>query len=253
MTATTIDEVIDILEDIIQTAKEEESCLGYFAALYQKVTMAVKAKLSQDYFDDPARMERLDVVFANRYLAAYADHRLKKPITASWEAAFSYAGDEHLIILQHLLLGMNAHINLDLGIAAAEIAPEDSIQDLEGDFHKINDLLSSLVEEVQHGLAEVWPILPMILKLVRKADNLLVDFSMTIARNGAWKFAKILASSSPQQRPELLSIRDRKVSRITDLICRHRLILRLLLRILRRWETGRPSEKIAALQQRVMF
>ena len=73
MEAKTTDEVILFLEEIIQTSKKEESSLGYFAALYQKVTISVKEKLNTNYFDDDARMEQLDVVFANRYLTAHSN------------------------------------------------------------------------------------------------------------------------------------------------------------------------------------
>jgi len=40
--------------------------------------------------------------------------------TESWVKAFDATEFWWLIVLQHLLMDMNAHINLDLGIAAAE-------------------------------------------------------------------------------------------------------------------------------------
>jgi hypothetical protein len=39
-------------------------------------------------------------------------------------------------VVQHVLLGMNAHINLDLGVAAAEVAPGPAIAGLRGDFDR---------------------------------------------------------------------------------------------------------------------
>ena len=78
MIAKTIDEVIENLEQIIQASKNEENTLGYFAALYQKVTINVKDKLNTNYFDDDKRMEQLDVIFANRYLSAYSNYRQGK-------------------------------------------------------------------------------------------------------------------------------------------------------------------------------
>lgn len=253
MTASNIDEVIEILEGIIQTSKREETCFGYFAALYQKVTIAVKQKLTLGYFDDPQRMERLDVIFANRYLEAYADYREGKPVTASWGKAFSLSGDSSLVVLQHLLLGMNAHINLDLGIAAAEISDQETIQDLQGDFNKINELLSSLVSEVQQNLTAIWPFLTIVLKVVNKTDDFLVDFSMNLARNGAWKFANRLVTKKTEDRHQLILNKDQKVSGNTRLICHQKVLLKMIFRVLRMLEKGRPSEKIAALERRVFF
>ena len=46
------------------------------------------------------------------------------------------------VILQHLLLGINAHINLDLGIAAVETSPGNQLAPLKNDFDMINKLLA---------------------------------------------------------------------------------------------------------------
>ncbi|NIR65754.1 MAG: hypothetical protein GWN00_24945 [Aliifodinibius sp.] len=91
--------------------------MGYFAALYRKVTIRVKEE-----FEDPERMERLDVLFANRYLEAFEQYHTRKETTVSWKLAFDTCKRWRPIVLQHLLLGMNTHIRLDLGVAAAETA-----------------------------------------------------------------------------------------------------------------------------------
>ena len=68
--ARSIEEIIDRLSGIVTETKAENSPLGYFAALYRKVTLQVKSDIDDGRFEDNARMERLDVIFANRYLAA---------------------------------------------------------------------------------------------------------------------------------------------------------------------------------------
>ena len=61
------------------------------------------------------------MIFANRYLKAYSDFQNNKVVSKSWEVAFKGTERFWPIVLQHLLAGMNAHINLDLGIAAAKV------------------------------------------------------------------------------------------------------------------------------------
>ena len=54
---TTIDHVITELEIIIQESIKKNSTLGYFAALYQKVTIRAKEGIENNYFEDCSRME----------------------------------------------------------------------------------------------------------------------------------------------------------------------------------------------------
>ena len=114
--ARSIDEVIARLDAIIDRAIVERDRLGFFAVLYRTVTVAVKEGIAARRFQDGPRMERLDIVFANRYLQAFDQHRRGESPTRSWRAAFQAGASRRVVILQHLLLGMNAHINLDLGI-----------------------------------------------------------------------------------------------------------------------------------------
>jgi len=249
MIAKNIDEVIDHLEDIIQASIEEENTLGYFAALYQNVTITVKEKLGTNYFDDDKRMEQLDVVFANRYLSAYVDHKQGHKTTESWETAFNSSKDNSLIVLQHLLLGMNAHINLDLGIATTEISTQSTLPNLHNDFNKINAILSALVDEVQNDLAKIWPTLLKILKWAKKIDNFLINFSMNLARDGAWKFANELAVVKEVERKNMISTRDKKISQLAELITNHGIVGKIIFTIIRFGERGKPSDKIKALEK----
>ena len=248
MTAKSINEVIETLEQIIQSSKTEENPLGYFAALYYKVTISVKDKLGENYFKDDQRMEQLDVIFANRYLSAYKKHMEGIPTTKSWESAFKSSKNQNLIVLQHLLLGMNAHINLDLGIAAAEISTKSTISELHSDFNKINELLASLLVEVQNDLAKIWPMLFVILKFLKKTDDLIANFSMNLARDGAWKFANELVNEEMKNRDDMIANRDEKIFNISKLITDQGIVTRIVCRLIRWGEKGTPSDKIRILE-----
>lgn len=70
MQATTIDEVITRLEAIIQQTIIDENPRGYFAALYYQVTVTVTEGITIKYYTDCASLEKLDVIFTNRYVQA---------------------------------------------------------------------------------------------------------------------------------------------------------------------------------------
>ena len=244
---TTINQIISTLEQIVLDSENNQDPLGYFTALYLKVTKKVKEGIDDNFFDDGPRMEKLDVVFANRYLDAYFAYKENETITASWQRAFKLSTKYWPIVLQHLLAGMNAHINLDLGIAAAHVMKGKNIVDLEDDFNKINDILSSLVIGVEKDLGEIWPALKIILKLTSKFDDFLVNFSMKIARNGAWKFAAIIVNKPPEALKELIETRDQKTDKKAKIITNPGIVAGTVFGIIRLGERGSVTEKIEKL------
>ncbi|MBC8753318.1 hypothetical protein H2O64_01460 [Kordia sp. YSTF-M3] len=249
MQATTIDEVISFLDAIIEENKQIPSTMGYFAALYQKVTCKVKEGIENHFFDDNPRMERLDVIFANRYLQAYTDFKNGATPSKSWVAAFDEADNYWFIVLQHLLLGMNAHINLDLGIAAAEVMKGKNIEDLKDDFDKINVILGELVHDVEKELSIIWTTLAKIIKVTEKFDTILIDFSMKLARDGAWKYATLLANSPETTWPQLITERDEKVTRKVQIVINPGFFIKILLKIIRLEERGTIKTRIEILEK----
>jgi hypothetical protein len=242
-----IHHVISVLDEIISDSVKNKNPLGYFAALYRCVTVKVKEGIESNFFDDGPRMEKLDIIFAKRYIDAYYAWQKKEKITKSWEKTFALSTNYWPVVLQHLLIGMNAHINLDLGIAAAEVSKNGNINDLEDDFKKINKILSSLVNEVQNDLAEMWPTLKKILQKTKKADDFLVDFSMEIARDGAWKFALIIANSPGNSIGTIINSRDEKIAEMTGLITNPGVWANIIFKIIRLGEKGTVEKRIMQL------
>jgi len=178
--ANTIDQVLEELERIIEWAERRNSRLGYFPALYRKVTLLVKSGIEECFFDDGNRMERLDVIFANRYLEAFFEYQAGKTVTLSWQLAFDAAENWPPIMLQYLLLGMNAHILLDLGIAAAGTVSSDNLPALRDDFDRINIILASQIDSVQNELSLIWPLFRPLDIAAGKVDELLARFSIKL-------------------------------------------------------------------------
>ena len=233
MTARTIDDVVADLGAVVATCRSEASAAGYFPALYRRVTVEVAEWIRAGRFDDGPRMERLDVLFADRYLDAWRRRRAGEATTASWAVAFDAAEDWWPVVLQHLLLGINAHINLDLGIAAARTAPGDAIHGLKDDFGRINQLLASMVDDVEERLAEVWPLLHVLDWVAGDADEATVHFSIDRARDEAWAFAVRLAGTPESAWPGEIESRDRVVAELGGLVRHPGLVLGTVLRAVR--------------------
>lgn len=248
MIAESIDEVIHRLGRIVEDEKERNSPAGYFAALYRTVTEEVAEGIAKGEFDDGARMERLDVVFANRYLEAYVARRAGEPVTESWRLAFDAGRDWWSVVLQHLLLGMNAHINLDLGIATARAAASGDLSALRGDFLRINAILAGLVDRVQDGLASIWPLLRILDHTAASTDEALINFAMGEARDHAWSVAERLARLPRSEQDHLIRGIDRSVATFGGRVRNPGWWIGTLLKAVRLGERGSVSEKIRILE-----
>jgi hypothetical protein len=246
--AKTIDDVINQLTSIINWSKENNSRMGFFTALYRKVTIRVKQDIKDNFFDDGPRMECLDVIFANRYIKACYQHQTRQTPTQSWLRAFNVTDSWWPIVLQHLLMGMNAHINLDLGIAAAETVSPDQLQNLKDDFEKINQVLSCLVGSVQDELAKIWPILGIMNSFLGSVEKSVINFSMEKARDAAWSFAEELSPLTAEPRNKAIEEKDKVMAAFSNVIMHPGLKLSTVLKIVRLGERGTVRDRIGILE-----
>lgn len=245
--ATTIQEVIECLDEIIEISKQEQCAIGLFTTLYREVTMQIKNGIETGLFENPERMEKLDVIFANRYLKAYYLFKAGEKASECWEFSFIKGEEYWSIVVQHLLMGINAHVNLDLGIACAEVSTPESIFDLHSDYNKINEILSNLVNGVEECLVEIWPTLTYILKLTGKIDNFFIDFSMKTARDGAWKYATEFVLLPENQREASIKQRDVKVTKVAKLVSNPGYFVSSIFKLIRLFERGTVADKIIEL------
>lgn len=218
MQANGIDDVLRILDGLIADNKAKSDPLGYFPALYRQVTLKVKQGIATGFFDDGPRMDRFDAIFANRYFAAYDAFQSGGQPSQSWEVAFESTQSGQLIILQDLLVGINAHINLDLGVAAGETFQGQALQDFHDDFNKINDILSGLIPPVEAVVGQFSPLLGLLEKIGGQDAVRVLGFSMDAARDDAWLHAEILSHQPPALWPLTVRALDDKVEFLGKLI-----------------------------------
>lgn len=208
----------------------------------------MKEKIADGYFENNNRMEKLDVIFANRYLEAYNNLHEGRSCTKGWMLSFNASRSWSPLVIQHLLLGMNAHISLDLGIAAAEVSKGKDIQLLHSDFLKINEILSSLVDEVQDQLSRIWPLLKPIDWLAGNLDESIANFGIGIARDAAWKVAVDYSEiENADGKKQYIIERDLSVAKFGSKLAYPGLSLNMAIRFFRLLEIGSVKKKIKIL------
>jgi len=190
------------------------------------------------------------VTFANRYLDALERFRRGEPPTPCWLVSFEAAATWPPIILQHLLLGMNAHINFDLGIAAATTSPGPALPSLKHDFDEINVILAALVSQGKNEIGQLSPWIKLLDHVDPKVDQDIVNFSMEKARAAAWRVAERLAPVPPDQWDREIARLDLEVTLLGRLVRRPiGTLINLGLLVIRARATSDVSRVIAVLNE----
>lgn len=238
------------LRELISWSRANGSAVGYFAALYYHTGRAVDEGLERGMFATPELLARVNDVFFDRYLTAFDAFRKGVPTSSSWEASFGAAGNQQLTVLQHLLLGMNAHINFDLAVAVVEAVPVDQLDGFHRDFQTMNRIFSGLVQEIAADLAEVWRPLRIVNRYLHREDQRLVDLGLLVVRDEAWHTVRRLSRRAGSERAREIAALDARTTALAHHLGRPGGPLARLARRIRRGEHGTVAQIIDDLLDR---
>ena len=216
-------------------ALERNDASGYFAAMYARVTRRIAEAIKTGRFVDGDRMDSFACAFAEYYLLPLRGD-VSPP--GCWTAAWDVADDRKLLIAQHLLLGINAHVNHDLALAVVEVAEaRGDIGSIRPDFNAVNDVLAETYEELVADLGQVsrWAVAASGLG---GADAF--NFSLRVAREQAWRAAVDMHSLDDTALRAYQAELDRLVSVLAYLITRPPRIARPVIWLARRFEERDP-------------
>lgn len=147
------------MEALLEPLRADDDPRQYFHATYLRTTIAVGAEIRRGGFLDPDWAERWDVTFANFYLAALETSTAGEAPARPWAIAFGAPRD--LPALNHVLLGMNAHINFDLPQALVAVISDDEFDDAalvarrEADHRAIDRVLAARVAAEDEELTSI--------------------------------------------------------------------------------------------------
>ena len=225
--------IAETAAELRAVALAADDASGYFPALYSRVTRRVA---------EAGIADELAVVFAGYYLRALR-REIDRP--RCWQATWDVAGDGNLLIVQHLLLGINAHVNHDLPLAVVELARRHGeLAPMRPAFDAVNDVLAATYHEVLRDLDGVarWTN-----EAAALGGGRLFNFSLRVARRQAWDAATRLFplddAGTAAYRAEL----DRLVSVLAYLVTRPVLPVRVVIPLLRRLEQRDPRRVTLAL------
>lgn len=227
----------DTIEELRSVALTADDASGHFPAMYARVTDRIRSSAAEGRFGDPAGMLRFAHAFAGRYLRPRAG---TEPVPGAWRAAWDVADDRRLLIVQHLLLGINAHVNHDLGQVVVELADardDRSLASLRGDFDTVNGVLAATMPDVLRdlGRASRW-----VNVAAAWGAGRWFHFSLEAARDQAWRYAERTFPLSADQRRTAASELDELVRVLAYLITEPVWPVRWLVPVGRRLESDDP-------------
>jgi Family of unknown function (DUF5995) len=217
--ASGVPEVIERLR-AIEAAAPRSNGVACFARLYREVTEGVNAKLAEQGFADARFLERLDVIFAGLFFAAFDAHEHDPAsVPSAWGPLFGQQSRRGIAPLQFALAGMNAHINRDLPVALVTTCRELKLDLREGspehsDFERVNVLLGEVEATIKRSYLSGWLAwADRVVHRFDRIDDVVAMWDVRRARDAAWTNGQALWAlrDEPSLASDFLLALDRMV------------------------------------------
>jgi hypothetical protein len=125
----------------------DRRCL--FLDAYATMTEQMVSRLHSGVFVDPVWVERLLSRFAEYYFEAVETFESGiGDLAPAWNVAFESCSRDDMNVLQHLFLGINAHINHDLAFAVADVL-DARVEERLADYLAVNRVIDDTIDLVQ--------------------------------------------------------------------------------------------------------
>jgi hypothetical protein len=176
-----------------------------FLDCYLRMTQNMLIALDAGEFHDTPWVDRLLERFAGYYfdaLRAYEQDRARTP--AVWRVAHDAASRLDTMTLQHLMLGVNAHINYDLVLVTVELL-RDEWPSLDAtarrhrydDYTYVNQIIARTIDIVQDEIIErASPAFAVVDVLLGRVDEWATEQLITAWREEVWRHAVAMVEAT---------------------------------------------------------
>jgi hypothetical protein len=214
------------MRQLVHDWTEQGDRRAIFADAYGTMTSNMVAAIERGEFDDCGWVDRLLHRFADYYFEAVDAYESGGDCPQVWRHALDGTHSQDLHPLQHLFLGINAHINYDLAFALADVLDDWSSLDAvlrngrHTDHDAVNLVIACTVDQVQESVVEpLSPGMGILDRLLGPVDEW--AFSNLIAnwRDDVWHDAvDLVEAESLDRRREVSDRIGRRAQRLADLI-----------------------------------
>jgi hypothetical protein len=241
---STVDDVvlgISLLEADLRARRDRRSV---FATAYLAISLEMRSRLQAGFFLDNDWVARYLVAFANLYRQAWVGYAggLGQPVPKAWRISFETSASGRGLVMQDLLLGLNAHINYDLPLALLSVGIDPDRAARLADHTAVNLALRDATDPLQLSIARYYaPLLRLLDEAARRLDEEVSNFSIEKARQASWLAAVSLVNAQDEaERQGLRASLDDRTAVLARLMLHPRLAFPGLWTLLRLAENLRP-------------
>ncbi|MFB6262891.1 MAG: DUF5995 family protein [Bradymonadaceae bacterium] len=218
----TVDDAADRLGELLDAFRDRHDRRAVFLTAYHRMTLALQEKLGTGFFEDEPWVRSYLISFANLYRVAVHDHHVGEvdDLPDCWQFTLEHAVDEEGLVLQDLLLGINAHVNHDLALALDEAGLESDTGSKYRDHTAINEVIATVVDPVQQAIADHYSeALGALDELFGRLDEMVTNFSFEKAREFAWRHGRELEKAEGgREHRRAAETLDREVTELAEAI-----------------------------------
>ena len=205
---STLDDVVDGLAARERQFRAAGDRRAVFLTLYGVVSAEMRERVRRGAFADSAWVHRYAVAFANLYREALEHDEAGRAadVPKAWRLCFDAARAGRGLVLQDLLLGVNAHVNNDLPLALSAVSIDPDRTARYGDHTAVNAVLADITERATQQIASLYaPGVALLDDCAGEVDELIGLFSLQVARESAWEGAVSLANARGPLERRLIS------------------------------------------------
>lgn len=184
-----------------------------FLRCYSMMTANMLQAIVEGQFRDREWVDMLLHRFADYYFDALRMYEEQNEfVPPVWKQVHDASKECHLHVLQHLLLGINAHINYDLVLAIYDamvpdwkaLSPEARQWRME-DHNTVNRIIGSTIDAVQDEVVErEAPFMKIVDQLMGRVDEWLLSELISSWRTEVWKEScRMLASAQDEEKESM--------------------------------------------------
>jgi hypothetical protein len=209
----------------------------FFHAAYLRTTQAIADEIACGGFADDGWVRQWDLAFAGFYLDVLDADQHGAAVPGPWRVAFDAARQQsELQPLQHVLFGLNAHINYDLPQALIEVISSADFDDpavlssREADHSHVDTVLQARVGAEDAELGAVSKV-TVVDRLLRPANRVASRRILAEARTKVWRNAVALdrarRAGAVHYASVLAELERRCAARVLDLTAPGPVLLKL--------------------------